>query len=125
MGMSGNGAKRRRFVEAVRKATRKIADQRVVSSSLAALGNMTLVSVWFWHQVSFEHIETCFFHEIEIINAALQSHRSALKMEKRRKPNKRMHTNRRPALQLERSGFFGRWIRCQRPSPAAVGDPWR
>ena len=35
---------------------------------------------------------------------------------------KRMHTNRRPAFQFRCSGFFGRWIRSQRPSPAAVGD---
>jgi hypothetical protein len=42
-----------------------------------------------------------------------------------RPPNQRMHTNRRPALQFRCSGFFGRWIRCQRPFPAAVGDPYR
>ena len=35
----------------------------------------------------------------------------------------RMHTNRRPAFQFLRSGLFGRRIRGQRPSPAAVGDP--
>ena len=38
---------------------------------------------------------------------------------------KRMHTNRRPALQCGRSVFFGHWISCQRPLLAAVGDPWR
>lgn len=38
-------------------------------------------------------------------------------------PNKRMHTNRRPALQVGCAAFSGRWIRCQRPLPAAVGDP--
>jgi hypothetical protein len=40
-------------------------------------------------------------------------------------PNQRMHANRRPAFQFRRSGFFGRWIRCQCPFPAAVGDPLR
>ena len=40
-------------------------------------------------------------------------------------PNHRMHTNRRPAFQFRYSGFFGRWIRSQRPFPAAVGDPCR
>jgi hypothetical protein len=34
-----------------------------------------------------------------------------------------MHTNRRPAFQFGCAGFFGRWIRCQRPLPTAVGDP--
>ena len=37
-------------------------------------------------------------------------------------PNKRIHTNRRPALQFRRSGFFGRWIHSHRPFPASVGD---
>lgn len=41
------------------------------------------------------------------------------------RPNKRMHTSRRPALQFHCSGFFGRWIRNQRPVPAAVDDPCR
>lgn len=40
-------------------------------------------------------------------------------------PNKRMHANRRQALQFGYSGFFGRWIRSQCPFPAAVGDPFR
>ena len=44
---------------------------------------------------------------------------------KDRLPNKRMHTNRRQALQFRNAGFFGRWIRCQRSSPAAVSDPCR
>jgi hypothetical protein len=39
--------------------------------------------------------------------------------------NNRMPTNRRPALQFRRAGLLGRWIGCQRPFPAAVGDPWR
>jgi hypothetical protein len=39
--------------------------------------------------------------------------------------NHRMHTNRRPAFQFRCSGFFGRWIHCQRPFTAAVGDPLR
>ena len=37
--------------------------------------------------------------------------------------NKRMHANRRLALQFRCDGLFGRCIRCHRPSPAAVGDP--
>jgi len=41
------------------------------------------------------------------------------------RPNKRMHTNRRPAFQFRCSKFLGRWIGCQRPFPAAVGDPDR
>jgi hypothetical protein len=35
---------------------------------------------------------------------------------------KPMHTNRRQAFQFRCSGFIKRWIRCQRPSPAAIGD---
>ncbi len=38
------------------------------------------------------------------------------------KPNNRMHTSRRLALRFRVSGLFGRWIRCQRPLPAAVGE---
>ena len=38
-------------------------------------------------------------------------------------PNKdAMHTNRRHALQLVIVGTFGRWIRCQSPAAAVVGD---
>jgi hypothetical protein len=37
----------------------------------------------------------------------------------------RMHTNRRPAFQFGRIGFFERWIHNPRPLPAAVGDPCR
>jgi hypothetical protein len=40
-------------------------------------------------------------------------------------PNNRMHTNLRPAFQFRCHGFFGRWIVCQRPFPAAVGGPVR
>ena len=36
-----------------------------------------------------------------------------------------MHTNRCTALQFGRAGSLGRWLRYQRPSPAAVGGPWR
>jgi hypothetical protein len=33
------------------------------------------------------------------------------------------HTNRRPRFAFGKlAGFFGRWIRCQRRLPAAVGD---
>jgi hypothetical protein len=39
--------------------------------------------------------------------------------------NKRIHTNRRSAFQFRCSESFGRWIRRQRPFPAAVGDPYR
>jgi hypothetical protein len=40
-------------------------------------------------------------------------------------PNGQMHQNRRPALEFPCSGFFGRWIRSQRPLSATVADPWR
>jgi hypothetical protein len=40
-------------------------------------------------------------------------------------PNNRMHANRRRALQFRCPGFLGRWIGCQRPLRAAVGDPKR
>ena len=40
-------------------------------------------------------------------------------------PNNRMHTNRRHALQFRWTRFLGRWIRCRRPFPAAVGDLFR
>jgi hypothetical protein len=43
----------------------------------------------------------------------------------RRNANNRIHTNRRPAFRFARVGFFARWIRSQRPFPAAVGDPLR
>jgi hypothetical protein len=33
--------------------------------------------------------------------------------------------NCRPALQFRCAGFFGRWVRCQRPFPAAVGEFYR
>jgi len=38
--------------------------------------------------------------------------------------NKSLPTNRRPRFGFGRwlSGFFGRWIRCHRPFPAAGGD---
>jgi len=39
-------------------------------------------------------------------------------------PNKWMHTHRRPAFQVGRSGFFEGWICSQRTFPA-VGDPCR
>jgi len=39
--------------------------------------------------------------------------------------NNRMHTNRRSAFQFRCSGFIRRWIGCQRPLTAAVGDPCR
>jgi hypothetical protein len=38
------------------------------------------------------------------------------------KPNPSLHTNRRPAFRTRR--VVERWIRCQRPFPAAVGEPY-
>jgi hypothetical protein len=38
---------------------------------------------------------------------------------------KSMHTNRRQALHFRCSGYFGRWLPSQCPSPAAVGDAFR
>ncbi len=40
------------------------------------------------------------------------------------RPDISLATNRRPSFGFGRrlSGFFRRWIRCQRPFPAAVGD---
>jgi len=40
-------------------------------------------------------------------------------------PNKSLHTNRRPPVRLRSQRFIGRWIRCQRSLPAAVGELWR
>lgn len=37
-------------------------------------------------------------------------------------PNKSLHTNHRPAFRGRARRFIGRWIRCQRPLPAAVGE---
>ena len=39
-----------------------------------------------------------------------------------KKPDNSPHTNRRPRFGFEGFGFFGRWIRCQRPFPEAVGE---
>ena len=40
-------------------------------------------------------------------------------------PNKRMHRTAAPRFGFVCAGFLGRWIRSQRPFPAAVGDPCR
>jgi hypothetical protein len=37
-------------------------------------------------------------------------------------PNHSLHTNRRPAPPFRMSRMIGRWIRCQSPVPAAVGE---
>jgi hypothetical protein len=40
-------------------------------------------------------------------------------------PNQITAPNCRQAPQFRYAGFFGRWIRWQRPFPAAVGEFWR